>query len=171
MTILLSRPSLFPNRRASENQVDFDSVLTGTTLRVYRYLVTLGRPAGPRELQKSLKLSSPTVASFHLEKLERNGLATKSGDGTYTINHVYLKHFILLRKHLIPRYFFFAALSTTVVIGWGSVLYLGGVLDPATTTFTRQTILYLLMYGILTSGLLAGILWHETIGAIKNEKI
>jgi sugar phosphate permease len=84
---------------------------------------------------------------------------------------VYLRHFLLLHGHLIPRYFFLAALSATIVAGWASVLYLSGVLDPTTTAISRQTVLYILAYGFLSNSLVAGILRQETASAPRNEKI
>ena len=65
---------------------DLDSILSGTTLRVYKALISAGRPVGPRELQKTIGLSSPSLALFHLEKLERAKLIIKSAEGTYSIN-------------------------------------------------------------------------------------
>ena len=72
----------------SSSKDDLDSVLTGTTLKVYKAMITFGRPIGPRELQKLLSLSTPSLVLFHLEKLCSVGLVAKSGDGIYSINRV-----------------------------------------------------------------------------------
>jgi hypothetical protein len=144
--------------------------LNGTTLLVYRYLVTAGKPAGAREVQRALKLSGPSVAVFHLDKLERSGLAKKNQfDGSYSIDKVYLRHFILLRRHLIPRYSFYAALATISIVGWITALFLSGsrtgLLEPSQASF------YVFIYGISLSVLFSGIFWYETLQVLRNEKI
>jgi DNA-binding transcriptional ArsR family regulator len=146
---------------------DADEVLTGTTVRVYRFLVTRDEPVGPRELQKQLKLSSPAVASFHLEKLLKNGLVSKNeSEGTYTVDRVYLKHFIRLRRHLVPRYFFYALLSTFLSIGWLALGYLGGLAPP----LSKDSI-FLFVYGPSTTVILACIFWYETLNVLRREKL
>lgn len=154
----------------SSSQRNF--ALSGTTLRVYKLLVTKSGPVGPREVQRLLDLSSPTVASFHLEKLERNGLISKKEyDGTYVVHKIYLKHFFLLRRHLIPRYFLYGTLSTAIVAGWIAILFFAGLLDPAVGSYSRVSILYIYLYGIMASACLCFILWRETLRVLKNEEI
>lgn len=154
------------------NNLDADSLLKGTTLRVYIMLMKSKVSLGPREIQKSLGLSSHSVAVFHLEKLEKNGLASKvESDGTYVVNHVYLKNYFLLRRHLIPRYFFYALLSAAMAFGWLLVLFTLEILNPTVVSFDRQTILFLFIYGMLSSLLISGILWYETMNILKKEKI
>jgi hypothetical protein len=134
---------------------DSDEVLTGTTVRVYRFLVTHDEPVGPR------------VASFHLEKLLKNGLAIKNeNEGTFTVDRVYLKHFVRLRRHLIPRYFFYALFSTFLSAGWIVLGYLGTFPQP----LSKDTI-FLFVYGPATTVILAAIFWFETVKVVKSEKI
>ena len=52
--------------------------LEGTTLNVYAYLVKEGNPVGPREVMRAANLSSPSVAYWHLQKLEALGLLDKN---------------------------------------------------------------------------------------------
>ncbi|MHB8567259.1 MAG: winged helix-turn-helix domain-containing protein [Nitrososphaerales archaeon] len=171
MTVL----SFLHLRRSSEDEqsitdIETDAVLTGTTLEIYKYLITHDRPLGPRELQRALTLSSPGVASFHLEKLQRNGLITKNeSEGSFAINRVYLKHFILLRRHLIPRYFFYAALSTVLAIGWITAIYLG--IGSTLTRADLHAVFYVFVYGIITSILVSAIFWYETWQVLKREII
>lgn len=150
--------------------IETDAVLTGTTLEIYKYLITRDKPLGPRELQRALGLSSPGVASFHLEKLQRNGLITKNeNDGSFVVNRVYLKHFILLRRHLIPRYFFYAMLSSILAIGWVAAVYLG--IGSSLTQADLHAVFYVFMYGIITSIFIAGIFWYETWQVMRREVI
>lgn len=43
--------------------------LKGTTLEVYRFLLKSNKPVGAREIQRNLKLSTPSLAVYHLSKL------------------------------------------------------------------------------------------------------
>jgi hypothetical protein len=157
---------------SKEDTSNLNSVLTGTTLKVYRLLVTKDVPLGPREIQKTLGLSSHSVALFHLEKLERSRLITKDpSEGTYTVDRVYLKNYILLRRHLVPRYFFYAILSSAMIVGWGSLLFLGGMVNPSVGSFSRETVFFIFIYGAMSISLLALIFWYETINVLKKERI
>ena len=159
------------SRKESRNEDISSTVysLAGTTLEVYRFLVTHGEPAGPREVMRTLDMSGPSVASFHLQKLERIGLIRKDeASGLYGVNHVYLKHFVLLRSRLIPRYMFYATLSTLSIFGWLAVIPLRGGL---TLGFTSQAGAYALIYGVSLSVLFSIIFWRETINVLRRERI
>ena len=93
--------------------------LRGTTLRVYRYLFKLGRPAGIREVQRGLGLSSPSVAEYHLRKLVESGLIRNDSEG-YVVERVVWDNMIRMRRTVIPVQafyviFFAAALLIYVV--------------------------------------------------------
>ena len=59
--------------------------LEGKTLSIYSYLVKEGKPVGPREVMRATNLSSPSVAYWHLQKLESLGLVQKNSYGEYTV--------------------------------------------------------------------------------------
>ena len=82
---------------------NMDDVLRGTTLKVYRFLLKRGEPVGIREVQRTLKLSSPSLAAYHLSKLEEAGLI-KRKKGNYSVDKVFLESTIRIRRFLIPRY-------------------------------------------------------------------
>lgn|SRR5487761_681814 len=160
--------SLF-HREKSDEQSSGVASLTGTTLEVYRFLITHGEPVGPREVMRSLELSGPSVSSFHLQKLERMGLIRKDhANGLYSADHVYLKHFVLLRTHLIPRYFFYAMLSTLSIFGWLAIIPLKGGLSIG---YTSQAGAYALIYGASLSLLFSIIFWRETLIVMRKERI
>lgn len=92
-----------------------EDVLRGLTLEVYKYILKQGKPTGVREVQRSLKLSSPRLASYHLDKLEEVELIRKKPDG-YVVDRVILRDSIRLKKLLIPRCFFYTVFFTTVLI-------------------------------------------------------
>ena len=64
-----------------------DDVLRGTTLEVYHFILKSGKPIGVREVQRALNLSSPSLAVYHMSKLEEAGLL-KRENGDYVINKV-----------------------------------------------------------------------------------
>jgi len=84
-----------------------EEALKGLTLKVYKFVLKKGTPAGIREVQRGLKLSSPTLASYHLKKLEEAGLLKQTMEG-YVVDRVFLRNLIRFRRMLIPRYFFYS---------------------------------------------------------------
>lgn len=91
---------------------DEDAVLVGKTLSVYRYALKKGKPIGIREVQRALKLSSPTLSAYHLSKLERTGLLRQTIEG-YVVDKVILRNFVRLKRLLIPRYLFYSLFFAT----------------------------------------------------------
>jgi DNA-binding transcriptional ArsR family regulator len=105
-------------RRDKEN---VEAELKGTTLRVYWALLKKGS-AGPREIMRELNLSSPSVASYHLEKLANLGLVKKEVGGEYVISKEVkvelFSQFIRVAGIALPRYFFYSVLFTTMLIAY-----------------------------------------------------
>jgi DNA-binding transcriptional ArsR family regulator len=93
---------------------DEHDVLTGNTAYVYRYAVKQRKPVGVREVQRALKLSSPTLAAYHLNKLEEAGLLKQTPDG-YVVERLVLENFVRLRKLLLPKYLFYLAVFVTAL--------------------------------------------------------
>jgi hypothetical protein len=92
-----------------------EDVLRGKTLYVYRYVLKNGRPTGVREVQRALKLSSPRLAFYHLNKLEEAGFLKKTVDG-YVVERVFLQNSVRLRRLLVPRYFFYSVFLIVAII-------------------------------------------------------
>ena len=103
------------NGELSNNVKNEHDVLTGNTAQVYRYAIKMGKPIGVREVQRALKLSSPTLASYHLEKLEEAGLLKQTPDG-YVVDKLVLENFVKLRQLLLPKYFFYFVVFATTVM-------------------------------------------------------
>ena len=113
---------------------DVKSKLKGTTLRVYWQLLRSGKPTTIRRLQRELGLSSPSVASYHLEKLMDLDLVKKvRGDYELkkTVSLEACSSFVRISHLMIPRYIFyttfFFTLLTVFVVGYASPLSLQGV--------------------------------------------
>ena len=94
----------------------------GTTLNVYSYVVKKGKPVGPREVMRGASLSSPSVAYWHLQKLENSGLLQKNGAGEYVVKEkTSISGHIWIGRNLVPRLmcyslFFLGILVIEVII-------------------------------------------------------
>ena len=76
----------------------------GTTLNVYSYVVKRGKPVGPREVMRGANLSSPSVAYWHLQKLENSGLLQKNEAGEYIVKEkTNISGHIWIGRNLVPR--------------------------------------------------------------------
>ncbi|UCF59341.1 MAG: helix-turn-helix transcriptional regulator [Candidatus Bathyarchaeota archaeon] len=114
---------------------DVRSKLKGTTLRVYWHLLRSEEPTTIRRLQRSLGLSSPSVASYHLEKLMDMDLVKKNVRGDYelkkTVSLEAMSSFVRISHLMIPRYMFYTTFFFTLlivfVVGYASSLSLQGV--------------------------------------------
>ena len=93
---------------ASANRPDPDT-LRGTTLKVYRYLFKLGEPAGIRDIQRALGLSSSSVAEYHVKKLLQSGLIKEDHEG-YAVDRIVWQNMVRMRRTVIPFQAFFVVL-------------------------------------------------------------
>ncbi|MDI9643908.1 MAG: helix-turn-helix domain-containing protein [Candidatus Verstraetearchaeota archaeon] len=134
--------------------------LKGTTLRVYWVLLRHGeRGIGPREVMRELGLSSPSVAAYHIEKLRGMGLVEKTEEGSYApaknVSVEILSDFVRFMGMMIPRYFFYSVLFTTMLLTYIAIYPIR--LDSQT--------LVTLVFG-LTACL---IFWVETLRALRRR--
>lgn len=80
------------------------SGLQGVTLKVYLYVVKKKGLAGPRDVMRGVRLSSPSVAYRHLQKLENMGLLTKNESGNYVVKEkVAVRGYIWVGRNLVPN--------------------------------------------------------------------
>jgi len=91
-----------------------NDVLSGTTLRVYRYLYRQGRPLGVHEVQKGTRIQNPSTAHYHLRKLVDAGLV-KERDGGYVVDRVIFESMMRVGKSLIPLQVTFMAFFATML--------------------------------------------------------
>lgn len=78
--------------------------LEGKTLSVYSFVVKEGKPVGPREVMRGVNLSSPSVAYWHLQKLEGCGLLEKNKYGEYVVKEkVNISGHLWIGRNLVPR--------------------------------------------------------------------
>jgi hypothetical protein len=131
-----------------------ESQLKGKTLQVYWYLLgASARSAGVREIQRSLRFSSPSVALHHLEKLQNLGLVNKKDTGEYVLKEDVkvglLRFFTRVGRLLVPRYLFYSIWLSTMLLTY-LLLYglTGGIHNFFALTF---------------GGVSCLILWLETV--------
>jgi DNA-binding transcriptional ArsR family regulator len=136
---------------------DEQDVLRGNTAQVYRYAIRMGKPVGVREVQKALNMSSPRLASYHLEKLEEAGLLKQTPEG-FIVNKLVLEDFIKFFRFLIPKYslyfaFFAVAMVFQVILFKPSeitreYLFATTILVIATAYFGYETVITYLGHAI-----------------------
>ena len=143
---------------ASDEEI-IESQLKGKTLLVYMFLIRSDKSSvGVREVQRTLGFSSPSVSSYHLNKLQDLGLV-ESIRGEYRllkeVKIGVLKQFVNLGGILFPRYLFYAVLVSSMLVTFV-------VQFPIIPT---REYLTTLIFGIVPTI----ILWYETI-RIWREK-
>jgi len=133
-----------------------ESELKGVTLRVYWHILGLkNQSVGVRPVQRALKLSSPSVALHHLEKLRTLGLLEKDPTGEYhlveQVKVGVLQNFVGVLGFMLPRYLFYATMFTAML-----VLY--PIFYPP--TFSVHNVV-----AFIFGGTAAGASWTETYRA------
>ena len=149
------------NIHSQDNNIDkevIESSLKGNALRVYWFL--LSKPdgsVGARETQRALKFSSPALAVYHLEKLVDLGLV-ENMNGEYhlvkAVNVGILKQFIRFGTLMLPRYFLYATMFTTLLI--------------FLLTQFKQINFYS-TFALVLCLLATSIMWFETLRAWKQK--
>ena len=113
MTILLSGLTV----------TETNQQLRGTTLNVYLYAVDKGKPVGPRDVMKATKLSSPSVAYRHLQKLEDLGFLQKNTYGEYAVvKKADIKGQVWVGQRLLSKMRVYAAVFLVILVVEISVL-------------------------------------------------
>jgi hypothetical protein len=130
-------------------------VLRGLTLKVYKLILKSDKPVGIREVQRALNLSSPTLALYHINKLEEAGLIKKESHG-YVADRIVLENLVRFRTFLIPRNFFYTVFLAT------SLIFLLVFLRPP--LLTREYVFSLGVVGIATAASA-----YETIRALSKK--
>ncbi|MDI6848152.1 MAG: hypothetical protein QMD23_08570 [Candidatus Bathyarchaeia archaeon] len=130
-----------------------ESELKGKTLLVYWYMLKAeDSKVGVREVQRKLGFSSPSVAVYHLDKLESLGLVEKTMTGEYVLTSEVktglLRFFTRFGRFLVPRYMFYSVWLTTMLVSY--IIFYG-------QSFCIHNIAALI-FGFVASS----ILWFET---------
>jgi predicted DNA-binding transcriptional regulator len=142
------------------NMTLLETELKGKTLIVYWFLLQQPtRTVGVRQVQRSLSFSSPSIAVHHLEKLQDLGLVQKLGTGEYVLTEEVkigiLKFFTRTGRFLVPRYFFYSVLFSTMLMSYLTLSFLSQVMPS----------FYVLMFGLIGTI----IFWIETVRLWKAK--
>jgi hypothetical protein len=135
-----------------EEETQLEYALRGKAWKVYYHLLKCGEPQSVRDVQHALHFSSPSVANHHLEQLRELGLVQKEDFGGHyilvgEIKIGVLRQYVRLGKMLFPRYFFYAAFSTTFYLAY--LLFF-------VQSLTRDSI-----FGIAFGAFVCIIFWYE----------
>jgi len=137
----------------SSEEAIIESELKGKTLLVYMHMLKKpGEPVGVRKVQRDLGFSSPSVSSYHLNKLQDLGLIENEFGDYKLVREVrvgVLRQFITFGGIMLPRYLFYAVLMTTMLVTY---------LIQSPLTPTRETFTTIIM-GLVPNV----ILWYETV--------
>lgn len=95
-----------------------DTVLNGTTLRVYRFLYRQGssHPVSLHDIQRGLGLSSASLAQYHVKKLLDSGLVKETDSGGFTVDRVVFENMIRIRRSIVPLQIMFCIFFITCLI-------------------------------------------------------
>lgn len=130
-----------------------ESELKGKTLLVYMHMLkNPGDEVGVREVQRELGFSSPSVSSYHLNKLQELRLVENIYGDYRLVREVrvgVLRQFITFGGVMLPRYLFYAVLMTTMLVTY----LIQTPLFPTRETFTT------IVMGLVPTL----ILWYETL--------
>lgn len=111
---------MFWGLRVAEDDDVIESELKGKTLLVYMYILRMDQPVvGVREVQRALGFSSPSVSSYHLNKLQELGLVDNVRGEYKLVREIkigVLRQFVTFGGVMLPRFLFYAVLTTTMLI-------------------------------------------------------
>ena len=136
--------------------------LKGNTLRVYMHILrnSSSDSIGIRELQKELNLSSPTLAKYHLDRLEAMGLLKRNEGGSYSllkeVKVDVLQPFFTVGSLIIPRLFTYAVMISILFA------YLAIVVVPS------GNLVELDFFAIVIGAVSLIALWYETFRSWRN---
>ncbi|TLX95557.1 MAG: winged helix-turn-helix transcriptional regulator [Thaumarchaeota archaeon] len=138
--------------------VEIDAQLKGNTLRVYVYALKKRR-VGVREVQRALRLSNPSLAQYHLNKLRELGLLREEGGDYEVASEVkvdLMRDFLRVGTMIVPRFVFYAVFFSVFAVYFAIIAYQLYVYVPIVIWFTA----------IL--GLAAMIFWYEAQRAWRS---
>ena len=99
-----------------------------------------------------MKLSSPSIAVHHLQKLQDLGLVEKKGTGEYVLMEEVkvgiLRLFTRMGRFMVPRYLFYSVLFTTMLTAYLALTVIGQIAPS----------FYAVTFGVVATA----IFWVET---------
>ena len=94
--------------------------LSTVTWNIYLFILTSREPVGVRDIWRRLKLSSPSLAQYHINRLLEFGMIVQTREGKYVASEEKrieaLRSFVLIYGKLIPRLVFYGALIAGILV-------------------------------------------------------
>jgi len=131
--------------------------IKGNTVRVYLFVLRNG-PCELRDVQRALKLSTPSLAFYHLSKLVEAGNVKRTEDGRYVvvtdISADLLDGYVKFGKQIVPQLLILTIIFTAILGYYAYLVWrLPLDLDDAVTAAYSLSII---------------VLWYETIQAWRR---
>ncbi len=99
--------------------------LSGTALRIYLYLLSRRSDAvGPREIARALGIS-PSLAYYHLRKMEEMGIVKRCSDGYRLVRTIDLDGFVTLGTKVVPHLVVYSMFFLGVAVAHTLTMLLG----------------------------------------------
>jgi len=109
---------LTANGRAPDTNRASAPAIKGNTIRVYLFVLKNG-PCELREVQRALKLSTPSLAFYHLSRLVQAGVVSRTEDGRFIvvtdISADLLDGYVKFGRQIIPQFFFLTLIFTAIL--------------------------------------------------------
>ncbi len=90
-------------------------VLSGKAIEIYTYLREHG-PSGVREIQKALKLSSPSSVSYHINKMVQAEIVGQNTEGKYQITKEVETEIFRLLDDMFFRFCLYLSYFGTILV-------------------------------------------------------
>lgn len=131
---------------SSDRQEKGTEDLSGTTLRIYRFLFRQGKPVGVHEVQRGVGLQAASTAHYHLRKILESGMITETSTG-YTVDRSFFEGMVRMGRFVIPIQATFAAFFATILF------FLLTVMRPAQvyTVWALALVMACLAVGVFTT--------------------
>jgi hypothetical protein len=152
MELVRSLCKLTDKRGNVDDSAPSTPAIKGNTVRVYLFVLRNG-PCELRDVQRALKLSTPSLAFYHLSRLVQSGVMNRTEDGRYVvvsdISADLLDGYVKFGRRIIPQLFFLSLIFSAIL---GYYVYLVWRLPLDRDDYV--TIVYSLSIIVL---------WYETI--------
>jgi len=131
--------------------------IKGNTVRVYLFLLRNG-PCELRDVQRALKLSTPSLAFYHLSKLVQSSYVKQTEDGRYMvvtdISADLLDGYVKFGRQMVPQLLILTIIFTAILAYYAYLVWrLPLDLDDAVTAVYSLSII---------------VLWYEAIKAWRR---
>jgi predicted DNA-binding transcriptional regulator len=157
----VTRPDTGEEREKNRLRPAHEDILSGTTRRVYRYVYRKG-PVRLHEIQRDLKLSSSSVADYHVQKLLNMKLIREESgqDGSlgYVAEEAIFEAMVRIRRTIIPLW------TTATAFFAAGLIMLLTILRPTSLGSTY-------LFSLVIAAVALSISGYETAQGFRKEAL